>query len=128
MIIATKAPKATYPQLQIVPYAYALGLAVFAGAQLLSGSTSPYWLLTLVNVEIFALPFLLRCKLSWLARAVSAVFGLLAPYVILVNLVVVRGFGTVTLSDAMLYSCLVVISIASFSILNGQAALRAPKR
>jgi hypothetical protein len=128
MIVATKPPKLDYPKLLVVPYVYALGLTVFAGEQLLAGSTSPYWLLSVVCIEIFALPFLLQRKLSWLARVFSALFGLAAPYLIFVNLIAEHGFGGMTLDDAMLYACLVIISITSFVVLGGQAVIRPSRR
>jgi hypothetical protein len=128
MVVATKPPKLDYPKLQIVPYVYALGLAVFAGAQLLQGSSSPYWLISIVSIEIFALPFLLQAKLSWLARVCSALFGLAAPYLILVDVMARHGFESLTLEEAMLFGSLVLVAMTSFFILNGQAALRVPKR
>lgn len=96
MIKATNPPKVTNKRLTFVPTAYAVVLVGVAVLQLVFfekfvTSVADYFMtdtnpaitliaLSLIAVEIFGLPFLLRLKLSSLARFCSALLAFLAPF------------------------------------------------
>ena len=140
MVRSTPAPKVTNGQLLLVPYLYAGILIILAGLQLvgfggfdfagiaLNTQGEPWWILSLVFVEVFALPFLLRLNLSPLARSVSAFFCLLAP--ILFFLLVAAGLIGITGQgpDYAVAVAMICFAGASFSILSGEKVLILPKK
>lgn len=135
----TQPPKVTNQQLVFIPYLYAAMLVVLSGLQLvgfggfdfaglsLETQGEPWWVLSLVFVEIFALPFLLRLQLSPLARSLSVFLSLLAP--VLFFLLVAAGATGLTgkESDYAISVAMICFACASFSILGGEKAIRLAK-
>lgn len=140
MVKSTPAPKVTNRQLLLVPYLYAGILILLAGLQLvgfggfdfagiaLHTQGEPWWILSLVFVEVFALPFLLRLNLSPLARGLSAFLCLLAP--ILFFLLVAAGVTGIAGQgpDYAISVSMICFACASFSILSGEKVIKLPKK
>lgn len=137
MIQATQPLKVKDKRLLVVPFAYAAGLAALALVQLVgfggfdfSGirleTAGPAWaIIALATAEIFALPFLLRLKLSPLARACSAVLALVAPLFYLTLAIFIRDQDTAPLTSLELTigAVMGLLAITSFNILRGDEAL-----
>lgn len=142
MIKATPAPSPKYPQLVFWPYIYAAilgGLAVvqlmglggfdFAGIRYQTPGV-PGMIVLIAGLEIFALPFLLRLHLSTLARFLSGLFSLVTPLFILAHVVYLSVEEMMATSWPAIIAAvaLVAMSILSFIVLDGQRALRFPKK
>lgn len=138
MIKAVPAPKVQYKKWLILPYAYAASLTFlavatlmgvggfdFAGISYVTPGT-PELAITIGAMQIFALPFLLRLALSPLARFISATLSLVAPFFLLATLGYLAAQGVVAFNAIALLGAglLALLAIASFVVLNGQAALR----
>jgi hypothetical protein len=134
---ATPAPAVFKPKLVLAPYLYVLLLVFLATWQLMtfadfveyvSGylggavtSTTMFAAVLLVSLEILAVPFLMRLRLSPLARVCSATASLFVPI----------AWGVVTMANQTLFSVYVPVNLAfiawaavSFWTLGGQTALR----
>lgn len=142
MIKATPPPKVKDTRLLAIPLLYAVGLAVLALLQLIGfggfdfaginfetqGSSAA--IIAMSASEIFALPFLLRLHLSPLARACSAVLSLAAPLLMLGNAIFMRDqiSAPITPLELTLGAVLGILAISSFNILQGEEALKVPKK
>lgn len=134
---ATAPPKLKDKRWLLVPYAYAVALAVVVLVQLIGFGgfdfagikidiAGPAWaILTLAATEIFALPFVLELKLSPLARACSAVLALAAPLLYLAFVVLVRDQAEhpVMPLELIIGAGLGVLAISSFHTLKGEETL-----
>ena len=138
MIKAIAAPKLKYPQLAVVPYAYAatlVALAVltlmgiggfdFAGIAYTTPGT-PELAITVAALLIYSLPFVLRLPLSQLARFCSATFSLVVPFFMVTTLAYLNAQGVVDLNATALLSAglFVVLGVTSFVVLDGPRALQ----
>lgn len=138
MIKPTPHPKLKHPRLLFVPYALALALIALVVVQLVgfgglsfgdfSYTTpgSPAWIIFVALVEIFALPFILRLRLSPLARFFSALFTVLAPVLLFGDSLVTLATGTTSYGTTAVWQNfgLVMLGVGSFVILSGTEALK----
>lgn len=141
MIKATPAPKARYPKLLFLSYMYAAVLAVLAVVQLMGISGFefahvsyqtpglPGLTAVIAGLEIFALPFLLRLDLSWLARFFSGTFALVVPLFVLVNVVYLIAENMLPTDWLVIAASVLLVALgaASFIVLGGSDALGAKK-
>jgi hypothetical protein len=141
MIKAVSAPKVRYEKWLVLPYTYAAAFTILAVATLMgvggfdfagiSYETpgTPELAITVAAMQIFALPFLLRLPLSPLARFISATLSLVAPFFLLATLGYLAAQGVVAFNAIALLGAglLAVLGVASFAVLNGQAALKLKK-
>ena len=142
MITPTPAPKPSYPNWLVVPYAqaFAVGLQAililmgiggfdFAGIAYETPG-SPVLSITIAALFIFSLPFLLRLQLSPLARFLSATFTVAGPLFVLANAAYLMSQGVLSMSVLAVVGCalLVATGAMSFVVLNGPKALRVKLR
>lgn len=138
MIQATQPPKVSNKRLLVVPFIYAVALAVlaiymligfggfdFAGIKIETQGTAA-GILVVSAAAIFSLPFLLGLKLSPLAQTCSALLAIGLPVIYLVEVIFTRDQTTapVTMFELTVGAVLGVLAIASFNILKGEESLR----
>lgn len=133
MVKSTPAPKPRLPKLAILPFIYSIvlvvliimqlmGLGGFNFAHIVYRSVGlPSLIVLIAALEVFSLPFLLRLRLSWLARALSALFALVTPIFLLANHLYLLSQGMLNAQPYPVvgFSALVVLGVASFYVLDG---------
>ncbi len=138
MIQATLPQKVSDPRLLVVTLVYAAMLAVLALLQLVGFGGFDFAgiqietqgpvaaIIALAAAEIFALPFVLRLKLSPLARACSAVLSLLAPLLYLSLAIFIRDqtLYPITSIELIVGALMGILAISSFNVLSGDQTLR----
>jgi hypothetical protein len=133
----TPPPTVAYHKLLLVPYLYVLTLIFLAMWQLIMfpgfleyiasylgervTTLTTVAAVLLVSLEVFAAPFLLRLRLSPLARLCSAVCALLVP---IAWSAVTLGMQEITSPYVLANLFFVVWAATSFWILGGQQALK----
>jgi hypothetical protein len=133
----TPPPTVTSHKLLIIPYTYVLALVFLAVWQLivfrdflpyvashLGGTVTSKTItaaILLVSLEVFAVPFLLRLRLSPLARLCSAICALLVPITWSVVTMVTQTLDSPYLVAGIVF---IVWGGTSFWVLGGQQALR----
>lgn len=149
---ATAAKPVKNAQLLVFPYAAALLLLLFVLAQLvtfdklqttleaIAPGWGKVWIAVISLSEVFALPFLLRMRMSRLARCVSLMLGysVVIEWLILFNFgsgQMLKGvplFGTLFSLDPVnsLLMLILLLALTSIShvILGGEPALKLPRR
>lgn len=142
MAHATPAPKGTLKRLKLLPYVYAAILAAMAVTQLIgmggfdfagiayTTAGLPVVTVIIAALEIFALPFLLRFSLSPLARFLSAVCALVAPFFVVANMLYLasEGLAAPAWYESVGGALLVFLGVASFVILSGPKVLITSRR
>jgi hypothetical protein len=133
MVRSTSAPKVRTPQLLGITYLYAIVLTALAVVQLMGVGGfdfagidyqtpgTPGVIVALAGLEIFSLPFLLRLKLSKAARTLSALFSLLTPIFLWLEIVYLVSIGNLPANWFLATAAiaLIIIGRSSFTILNG---------
>lgn len=139
MVKAYPAPKPRRPQWLWIVYSYilCLGAGTVAALMGLGGFDfafiayttpgMPAATVTIAGLAIFSLPFLARLTLSTLARAWSALFAVVTPFVLLAYLTLLMIQPIIIPNGFILVAAgvLALMGLASFTALGGNRALAA---
>ncbi len=142
MVKSLPAPKVRHPQFLIAPTAYAVILVALVVVQLMGvggfdfGGISyhtpgePWIIAVLAGLQIFSLPFLLRLKLSVFARGFSALFSLITPVFVWLEIVYLISTGDLPANwyAATASIALIVLGKISFMVLDGSKAIGFSKK
>lgn len=139
MVRPTPPPRVTKRHLLVIPYLYAAILVILVGLMLVGfggfdfagfafeTQGKPWFILSLVLVEIFALPFLLRLNLSPLARSISAVLSLLVPILFFLYVAVGTNGLFSRIPDYVVALVMFYLAGASFRVLHGENVIKLPR-